>query len=401
VGRTVSAVVTWGDAYLGVIGPFPVSVPWWSEVEPVVAHLREVLGVPVLVLRLLLVQGGEGGRDGHITYHVAALSRPAPGLLAERLVDQAVLTGPEDLRSPWARVAGIREVLSWAAEELGAAGRRVTGPAVQRKTWNLAALFRLPTDKGPVWLKTTPRFAADEASVIAAFARVDPALVPPVIGAGPRRVLLGHLPGEDCWDASPQIITSAVQRLATAQAVLASQPASFPPGLPDRRTPVIAGQIRALLDGQAGGELTAEEVTAARGLLSRFPLLDECGLPDTVVHGDFHPGNWRSDGRPPAIVDWADAHIGNPVLDGLRACDFLPARKRPAAAAAWIDAWASRIPGCEPARALRIARTLAHLIYAVRYQEFLDGIEPSERIYHLGDPAAAIRAALRSANKPK
>jgi len=401
VGRTVSAVVTWGDAYLGVIGPFPVSVPWWAEVEPVVAHLREVLGVPVLVLRLLLVEGGEGGRDGHVTYHVAALGRPAAGLLAERPVDQAALTGPEDLRSPWARVAGIREVLSWAAEELGAAGHRVTGPAVQRKTWNLAALFRLPTDKGPVWLKTTPRFAADEASVIAAFARVDPALVPPVIGAGPRRVLLGHLPGEDCWDSSPQIITSAVGRLATAQAVLASQPASFPPGLPDRRTPVIAGQIRALLDGQAGGELTAEEVTAARGLLSRFPLLDECGLPDTVVHGDFHPGNWHSDGRPPAIVDWADAHVGNPVLDGLRACDFLPARKRPAAAAAWIDAWASRIPGCEPARALRIAGPLAHLIYAVRYQEFLDGIEPSERIYHVGDPAAAIRAALRSASKPK
>ena len=116
------------------------------------------------------------------------------------------------------------------------------------------------------------------------------------------------------------------------------------------------------------------------------------------MHGDFHPGNWRSDGGPPAIVDWADAHVGNPVLDGLRACHFLPARKRPAAAAAWIDAWASRIPGCEPARALRIAGPLAHLIYAVRYQEFLDGIEPSERIYHLGDPAAAIRAALRSAN---
>jgi hypothetical protein len=33
----------------------------------------------------------------------------------------------------------------------------------------------------------------------------------------------------------------------------------------------------------------------------------------------------------------------------------------------------------------------------VRYQEFLDGIEPSERVYHRGDPAAAIRAALRSA----
>jgi hypothetical protein len=226
MGRTVSAVVTWGEAYLGVIGPFPVSIPWWSEVEPVAAHLHQVLDVPVFVLRLLLADGGEGGRDGHVTYHVAALNRPAPGLLAERPVDQAALTRPEDLRSPWARMEGIREVLSWASDMLGAAGRRVTGPAVQRKTWNLAALFRLPAGKDPAWLKTTPRFAADEASVIAAFARVDPTLVPPVIGAGPKRVLLGHLPGEDCWDASPQIITSAVQRLVTTQAVLASQPAS-------------------------------------------------------------------------------------------------------------------------------------------------------------------------------
>jgi hypothetical protein len=38
MGRTVSAAVTWGDTNLGAIGPFPVSVPWWAEVEPIVAH---------------------------------------------------------------------------------------------------------------------------------------------------------------------------------------------------------------------------------------------------------------------------------------------------------------------------------------------------------------------------
>jgi Ser/Thr protein kinase RdoA (MazF antagonist) len=397
MGRTVSAAVTWGDTYLGMIGPFPVGVPWWAEAEPVVAHLRAVLGVPVLVLRLLTVEGGEGARDGHVTYHVAALDRPAPGLLAERQVDHGVLNGPEELRLPWARLEGLNEMLTWASDTLAAAGRPMTGAAEQQRTWNLSALFRLPTVQGPVWLKVTPRFATDEASVIAAFARVDPALVPPVVGAGPRRVLLEHLPGEDCWDASPQIVTGAVRRLAAAQAVLASRPAALPQGLPDRRSPVIAGQIAALLDGPVAGELGAGEATAARGLLSRFPLLDECGLPDTIVHGDFHPGNWRSDGGPPVVVDWADAHLGNPVLDGLRARDFLPAAKRPAAAQAWIEAWTARIPGCEPARALSIAEPLAQLSYAVRYQEFLDGIEPSERVYHRGDPAAAIRAALRSA----
>ena len=409
MGRTVSALVTWGDTYLGAIGPFPVSVPWWADVEPVVAHLRAVLDVPVLVLRLLTVEGGEGARDGHVTYHVAALDRPAPGLLAERPVDHVVLNGPEELRTPWARLESLNEMLTWASDTLAATGRPMTGAAEQQRTWNLSGLFRLPTGQGPVWLKATPRFATDEASVIAAFARVDPALVPPVIAAGPRRVLLEHLPGEDCWDASPRIITSAVERLVAAQAVLAGQaapadraapagrPAGLPPGLPDRRTPVITGQIAALLDAAADGELSATDVAAARGLLSRFPLLDECGLPDTIVHGDFHPGNWRSDGGPPAVVDWADAHLGNPVLDGLRARDFLPAGKRPATARAWIEAWAARVPGCDPARALAIAEPLAHLSYAVRYQEFLDGIEPSEGIYHRGDPAAAIRAALRSA----
>jgi Phosphotransferase enzyme family len=394
MGRTVSALVTWDDTYLGAIGPFALDVPWWVEVEPVVAHIREALGVPVFVLRLLTVEGGEGARDGHVTYHVAALERPAAGLLNPRPVDLAVLTGPEDLRLPWARVEGIREALTWASDALRTAGRPPTGPAVQYRTWNLAALFRLPTEPSPAWLKLTPAFASDEATAIAAFASVDPALVPPVIAAGPGRMLLDHLPGEDCWDAPAEIITSAVQRLVAAQAALADGPDGFPAGLPDRRS--LADQIQALLDGPVSGELRPAEVAAARTLLSRFQALDECGLPDTIVHGDFHPGNWRSDGGPPVVLDWADAHIGNPALDGLRARDFLPESKRPIAARAWIQAWTLRRPGCDPARALSVAEPLGHLAYAVRYQEFLDGIEPSERIYHLGDPASSIRAALKS-----
>jgi hypothetical protein len=331
VGRTVSAVVTWGEECLGTIGPVAVSIPWWSEVEPVVAHLSDVLGVPVIVLRLLRVDGGDGSRDGHVTYHAAALSRPAPGLLAARPADLEELTRPEELRLPWARLDGVRELLGWASDTLEAAGRPMTGPARQRRTWNLSGLFQLPTGTGPVWLKATPPFAADEAGVIAAFARADPSLVPPVIGAAPGRVLLEHLPGEDCWDASLPGITSAVQRLTAAQAALASQLPGIP-GLTDRRPPALTAQLRALLDGPVTAELSGTEIAAARELLGRFPLLDECGLPDTLVHGDFHPGNWRSDGGPPVIVDWADAHLGNPVLDGLRACDYLPPAKRPAAA---------------------------------------------------------------------
>ncbi|MFB9530612.1 aminoglycoside phosphotransferase family protein [Nonomuraea roseola] len=395
--RTVTAWVTSGDDYLGVVGPFAVDVAWWSEVEPVVTHVRGVLGVEVVVLRLLHVDGGGGGRDGHVTYHVEALQRPAPWLLAPVPVDESALAGQEELRSPWARAEGLREALGWASDMLAAAGRPVTGPIRQRKTWNLAGLFRLPTDQGQVWLKTTPRFAADEAAVIGAFSELDPGLAPGVVASGPSRLLLEHLPGQDCWDAPAPIITSAVTRLVAAQAALARQADGLAPQLRDLRGPVIADRVLDLLDGAAARELTGEEVAAARRLAGRWPLLEECGLPDTIVHGDFHPGNWRSDGGPPVVLDFADAHLGNPVLDGLRARDFLPAAEGARAAKTWAEAWRSHVPGCEPESALSIAEPLAHLAYAVRYQEFLDGIEPSERIYHLGDPAAAVRAALRCA----
>jgi hypothetical protein len=47
--------------------------------------------------------------------------------------------------------------------------------------------------------------------------------------------------------------------------------------------------------------------------------------------------------------------------------------------------------------ALIIAESLAHLGYAVRYQEFLGGKESAERICSLGDLAAVIRTVLSSA----
>ncbi|KPI13397.1 aminoglycoside phosphotransferase, partial [Actinobacteria bacterium OK074] len=402
MSRTVSAWVTSGADVLGAVGPFPVDVPWWAEVEQVTEVLAEALGVPVLVLRLLTVEGGAGSRDGHVTCHVAASARPRPGALAQRPVDERLLDdlcgAGSPLRSSWARAEGVRELLDWAARTLAGAGGPVTGPVEQRRTWNLAGLFRLPTASGPVWLKATAPFATDEAAVIGTFARVDPGLVPAVLGAGEHRILLEHVPGEDCWGAAPATVAGVVRRCTAAQSALA--PAGRPAGLRDWSAPVLAARVRELLAGPAAAELEPQEVAAARELTDRWAELGGCGLPDTVVHGDFHPGNWRGDGGTPVVVDFADAYWGHPVADGVRVLGFLPEAEREAAATAWIDAWSERVPGSDPARALLLAEPLAHLACAVRYQEFLDGIEESERRYHEGDPAASVRAAVRAARRP-
>ncbi len=384
MARSVTAVVTSGGVCVGEVGPFEVEVPWWPEVESVVAYLRPILGVPVVVLRLVHADG-EGALGGHVVYHVDATGTTAT--LPPTSVD---LGNGAARRAAWANLDSLKELLMWAQDTLAALGRPATGPVEQRKTWNLAGLFRLPTAAGPVWLKTLPPFAADERRAMAAFAAVDPTLVPAVLAGERDRLLLEHLPGEDCWDADAAVIADGVRRVVAAQHTL-----DVVPWLPDRRTPAMIEQIDALLDRDLG--LTPEEIAAARALRPRWAELDDCGLPDTIAHGDLHAGNMRSAGGPAAVLDFADAYVGNPVVDGLRLVDFLHASKHEAVTTAWVDAWRSLRPDTDPARALVVADPLIQLSYAVRYQEFLDGIEESEQVYHRDDLAVSVRRAIAAA----
>jgi hypothetical protein len=397
--RTVTALVTCGEEDIGAVGPFPVAVPWWAEAEPVVEHLEAVLGGPVVVLRLVSVEGGEPPRGGHATYHAEFLGDPRRVGPRDRepftSAVSAALRAAEDRRRTWAEPHGVREALAWAEDALRAAGRPALGPSRQVKTWNLAALFRIPAHGGPVWLKITPPFAADEGGTMAAFAKADPTIVPAVVATDPatRRVLLDHVPGEDCWNASPEIIRTTITRFVTAQATVTP-----PAGLPRRTPDGLADRVADVI-GRAG--LTPEERDQTERLLRALPTLladlDACGLPETVVHGDFHTGNWRSDGENTVVLDFADAHTGHPALDGLRAQMFMPGVARRVEIDAWTTAWRDHAPGSDPSRALTLAELYHHLFYAALYQEFLDHIEPSEHVYHAGDPASALREALRCA----
>ena len=48
---------------------------------------------------------------------------------------------------------------------------------------------------------------------------------------------------------------------------------------------------------------------------ARCAAIDACGLPMTLVHGDFHPGNLRGDDAHLFILDWGDCGVGHPLFD--------------------------------------------------------------------------------------
>ncbi len=404
-GRTVGVHLTHDGDYLGPVGPFEVTDPWWSSVGAVTERVAAETGVPVAVVRLVGVTGGAGCRDGHTVYHVEALERPAGAEPRPAGPDVDALLGPAERRAGWATPAGLRAALDWAERALAAAGRPLTGPAEQVRTWNLSGVFRLPTATGTVWLKViNPTFNAVEAEAIALFGAVAPVLVPTVLAADPAhgRVLLDEVPGEDCWGPSAEEVAAVVPGLVAAQAALAADGRAVAAGLPDRTPQAVAAAVPGLLDRlAAAAELTEKELTAARALAAGLPALVEelaaCGLPETAVHGDFHPGNWRSDGTGPVVIDFADSCLGHPVTDGLRPRGYVDEERWAQVAEVWSRAWRERVPGCDPERALELAGPLVHFGQALRYQQFLDHIEDSERPYHEGDPADQVRQALAAA----
>lgn len=395
--RTATALVTYEGRPVATVGPFPVATPHWADVAPVAAHLERELGVPVAVLRLVDASHGGASRGGHVTYHAEALTDPG----TRAGYDVAGLLRPAAHRMSWATADGVRDVLRWADRALRDAGRPATGRPEQTRSWNLSGMFRIPTAAGPVWLKETAPFATDESATIALLASVAPDLVPTVVAADParHRVILDDLPGQDCWHAPADVLVTAVRSLATAQAALADRARDTGlTAIPAGGLGGLGTRVHGLLDGRPGRQLDQETMVAARKLADAVPgmvaELAACGLPETVVHGDFNPGNHRWDGTRVTLVDFADSGIGNPVLDGLRPGMYLRDERVAAARDAWVATWREHRPGSDPARALRIAEPLAHLCYAVTYQVFLDNIETSERRYHETDPADEIRAAL-------
>lgn len=291
------------------------------------------------------------------------------------------------LRAPYAQPGGPAASLAWAAGQLDRLGRPAT-LVTQQRTWNLSAIWRLDGPRGTAWLKQVPVFFRHEAAVLRLLAD-DPATPTLLAAADEGRILLDHVPGEDRYGADPaERATIAathhalqVRAVPTADRIVAA-------GVPDMRGVALARWMRATLAPHPA----ADPLIA--GLEARLDEVARCGLPDTLVHGDLHPGNVRSDGSRHTIIDWGDSFVGHPAFDILRLTERMPAEPAAALVADWCARWRADVPGCRPERAVALLRPVAWLRMAAVYAMFLAGIEPSERIYHADDlPENLARAA--------
>jgi Phosphotransferase enzyme family len=382
VGRTVTIVVIDEDGVVGQLAPIDVATPWWPDVMPIVE-----VHPGLAVLRLLHGEPAPGRRiGGSVTYLAEPLSSPlAATVPALRTRPWLGALHEDALRLPWAEPGGPAADLAWACEHV-----ELDGAPMQHRTWNLSAVWTIPTKGGDAWLKCVPPFSAHEPAVLELLADHP---VPRLLASSGHRQLLAAMPGEDGYAATLAERRVLIDQLVTIQRSTVERIAELlGRGVPDRRLPELLQAAADVVDRALPDDPRLRSLLD--GADARIDAIGSCGLPDVLVHGDAHGGNARiGPGTGRGIwFDWSDARIGHPLLD-------VAVLERPGTASRaeliehWLGAWRAAIPGSDPHRAWALIRPLAALGDAVVYQGFLDGIERSERIYHLEDVVLCLQRA--------
>ena len=390
--RVVTLVLcTPSGELLGALPEIVVLSPWWQHVDDVVSGAKDTFGVDVRVLRLLTCRGPYYPGGGPVAYLAEVDNVPQTPLTPWHATDPLA---DHPLRHSYARPGGHRADLAWAEHVLRSHGVTIVDAPQQIRTWNLSCIWRLSTSSGDAWLKVVPSFFAHDGVVMPL---LDPAMVPPLLGAARGRVLLADVPGEDQYEATRVSLLEMVRMLVRLQAGWIDRTAELLAlGVPDLRGPALIRRIEATV-ARHRAELNPAERrridTLVADLPQRFAELTTCGLPDTLVHGDFHPGNVRGSPGRFTILDWGDSCVGHPMLDQLAFGQRLDESDREAAEREWALQWRIGVPGCDADRAAALLRPVAALYGSAVYDRFLDNIEPDEHCYHAGDSLASLRHA--------
>ncbi len=138
-------------------------------------------------------------------------------------------------------------------------------------------------------------------------------------------------------------------------------------------------------------DLTSQRVDQLiDGLSAAVAAVEQVGVPDSFVHGDFHPGNVISAPDGVRLFDWSDAAITNPLVDI-------------ATWASWFDDGPEHVDtiyrtfhdvravelGHEPGTELdRIDRetlgAVAGAYHTISYAGILEALEPHRQAEHIG-----------------
>lgn len=280
----------------------------------------------------------------------------------------------------------VRELLAWTQKQLNDAQLRLNGNFQQFNASPNFTLIRLETNGAAVWFKATGEPNAHELDVTLRLARLFPSSLPRILGI--HRSWNGWLSEELSKTTLDQftdlsVWESAAEQLAQLQIASIDQSSELIDGrCKDLRLSRLADFVPAFLKRMAflmslqekhsPAPLTPSELDfLCTRLLNSLCLLQHIGLPDTLGHLDFNPGNIIVSRNHCVFLDWAEACVTNPLftleylLEHARRC--LPEEKNTPVriATAYLRPWQALFSVEDLKSALRVSPLLAVFVCAL------------------------------------
>jgi hypothetical protein len=287
---------------------------------------------------------------------------------------------------PFARPGWLRELFEWVGEQLDPLGLRLTGSFQQFNASATFSLIRIETTGPAVWFKATGHPNSHELTVTATLARLFPGSLPTLLAVHPAwngwlsreaaGVTLDGLCEISAWvRAAKALAELQIASLGKTEELLDS-------GCKDLRASQLVPLIDPFLNRM--GELMARQTKPdpaplghpelqllSQELKQACSALQSLGLPDTVGHIDFNPGNVVVSPQDCVFLDWAEGCVANPLVT----FEYLREHSRRQSvggdgglgkiAAAYLRPWQAFFSLADLERALAVSPLVAVLAYAV------------------------------------
>jgi len=321
------------------------------------------------------------------------LSPPGLAPYVERWLAIARGAPIPEARPPWARPGWLGEASSWMETSMVEAGLQPVGPVEVVEQWPLSSVLRRGTGDGHVYMKAVFSIFQHEISLTRALAAEHPTLVPAVFAVDVSRgwMLMRELHGTEIGELNHERWVEALVAAARMQqGWIGRDEELFAYGAHDRTLAVLQGEIGLAFD-EAGVPRTrnVSELERRCDELARGP------LPQTLIHGDLHPGNVMVDGTELRIFDWSDGCVSHPLFD---LPTFLPrcndASAREAMLDTYLGMWSDYGSPDELRSSYDLAHPLAYVHHAVSYIRILEALEPDDRWWFAEEPRRGVTGAI-------
>ena len=231
--------------------------------------------------------------------------------------------------SPFAKPGWFRELCNWIAQQIEPMRSKLTGNFQQLNASSSFSLIRFETTDTALWFKAVGAPNLHEYSISQALAQTLPNYVPSILATKPEwhgwlMADGGSITLNDVQD--PSAWQTALTTLGNLQIdSIGIEDEFLNAGCRDLRLAALLKLVDPFLDAMA--DLMRQQSKVPPPILSQQQLADmsttlkdalQCmaasGIPDTLGHSDFNPGNIIVGPERCTFLDWAEAYVGHPFL---------------------------------------------------------------------------------------